>query len=523
MQIVRANRNTAFGMAHGFDKINSISDFQAKIPILSYDDIKEFIDAELNGKPMQLTAQSPTLFAITSGTTGASKYIPMTEQSKAAKSELMRVWLSQLFHDHPTIFDGRILTIVSPEVEEYSPAGIPCGSESGHGYRKMPGLLKSLYSCPYEVYEIKNYDAKYYALLRTSVQQNLTLLFTCNPSTVLLIAERMGDHAESLIRDIRDGTISSDFDIPDVIRAKMLKGFRPDPERAKELEQARDAGGGRLLPKHAWPNLPVICCWKGGTVGMYLEKFDHYFVPGTPVRDIGYFASEMRGSVPMTDEGPEGVLAINTNVCEFFPAELSHKPQPHELLLADQLEVGKHYFFYVTTHAGLYRYAMNDIVEVTGYYEKTPLIRFVQKGKGVVSFTGEKLYENQVINSVEKALEDRKGQFEFIAAIGEMKDNRPFYAFLVEFDSSPNEEQAKAYLARLENNLRKHNMEYASKRDSQRLAEPVLRIVALGEFNEYRKRVVAAGKNDGQFKTLRLTTDVAFANEFAVEREIQHA
>jgi hypothetical protein len=31
---------------------------------------------------------------------------------------------------------------------------------------------------------------------------------------------------------------------------------------------------------------------------------------------------------------------------------------------------------------------MNDIVEVAGTYGQTPLIRFIQKGKGVVSFTG---------------------------------------------------------------------------------------------------------------------------------------
>ena len=43
---------------------------------------------------------------------------------------------------------------------------------------------------------------------------------------------------------------------------------------------------------------------------------------------------------------------------------------------------------------------MNDLVEVTGVFRGTPLLRFVQKGRGVTSLTGEKLYEAQTIEGV---------------------------------------------------------------------------------------------------------------------------
>jgi hypothetical protein len=65
---------------------------------------------------------------------------------------------------------------------------------------------------------------------------------------------------------------------------------------------------------------------------------------------------------------------------------------------------------------------MNDIVEVAGHDRQTPLIRFVQKGKGVVSFTGEKLYEVQVIAAVDKALASLRGRYHFIAAVAELVD-----------------------------------------------------------------------------------------------------
>jgi hypothetical protein len=88
----------------------------------------------------------------------------------------------------------------------------------------------------------------------------------------------------------------------------------------------------------------------------------------------------------------------------------------------EQLAVGRRYFVYVTNASGLYRYEMNDIVEVAGHYGNTPLIRFVQKGKGVVSFTGEKLYEVQVIAAVDKALATLRGPHLFIAAVAELVD-----------------------------------------------------------------------------------------------------
>jgi len=98
-----------------------------------------------------------------------------------------------------------------------------------------------------------------------------------------------------------------------------------------------------------------------------------------------------------------------------------------------RLDVGKRYFVYVTNAAGLYHYDMNDIVEVVGHYRQTPLIRFIQKRKGVVFFTAEKLYEVQVIAAVDNALAQLRGTYHFIAAVAELKDAAtPRLVFLIE-------------------------------------------------------------------------------------------
>ena len=336
----------------------------------------------------------------------------------------------------------------------------------------------------------------------------------------MLLADRLAGHTESIIRDVRDGSLSTDFAVPQELRDSLH--LRPDPERAGRLERAAAAGGGVLLPGLAWPELAAVGCWKGGTVGAYLSRFGTLFPQGPPVRDLGYYATELRGSVPLSDEGDAGTIAVGTNVLEFHPAGEDRAPEGRELLRVEQLEAGQRYFVYVTNASGLYRYEMNDIVEVTGHDHRTPLIRFVQKGKGVVSFTGEKLYEVQVLAAVDKAFAPFQGGYQFIAAVAELVDGTsPRLIFLTEFDGPVGDQDGAALVDRLDAALGEENDEYLTKRRSLRYGAPVVRVVRSGEFDRYRRRMVETGQRaDGQFKVLRLTSDTSFAAEFAAERDL---
>ena len=519
-EILGTNAETEFGRRHGFGGITTFQDFQERVPISSYEDLEPYINAAMLGQPNQLTKHTPALFTTTSGTTGASKYIPMTREGKSAKSRLMWLWLSALHRDHPGIADGRMLSVVSPEVESYTPGGTPCGAESGHAYRTMPGPVKSMYTAPYGVFAIKDYEAKYYTLLRLAAGQDISCIATVNPSTIALLADRLAHHTEAIIRDVRDGSLSADVAVPAELRASLH--LRPDPERARRLEQAATAGDGVLQPGLAWPKLAAIGCWKGGTVGAYLAKFDTYFPQRPPIRDLGYYATELRGSVPLSDQGDAGVVAVGTNVLEFHPAGDDRAPEGRELLPVERLEVGQRYFVYVTNASGLYRYDMNDIVEVAGHYGQTPLIRFIQKGKGVVSFTGEKLYETQVIAAVDQAFAALRGRYQFIAAVAELVDGTsPRLVFLVEFDDRVTEPDGSALVDQVDAALGDQNSEYQTKRESLRYGAPVIRVVRSGEFDRYRRRMVEGGhRADGQFKVLRLTSDTSFAAEFEAERDL---
>src|SRR6266700_2443883 len=466
-EILGKTADTEFGRRHGFAGITTFRQFQQRVPISSYEDLEPYITAAMHGQPNQLTRDPPVLFTTTSGTTGARKYIPMTGDGKRAKSRLTRLWLCGLYRDHPGIVGGRILSVVSPEVESHAPNGVPCGAESGHAYRTMPSPVRSMYTAPYAVFAIEDYEAKYYTLLRLAAGQDISLIATVNPSTIVLLADRLARHTEPIIRDVGDGSLSPEVAVPQGLRDSLH--LRPDPQRARRLERAAEAGDGQLRPGLAWPKLAAVGCWKGGTVGAYLAKFDTLFPQGPPVRDLGYYATELRGTVPLSDQGDAGVIAVGTNVLEFHPAGEDRAPEGRELLPIERLEVGQRYFVYVTNASGLYRYDMNDIVAVAELVDGTT----------------------------------------------------PRLLFLIEFDDEIAEHDSSALVDRLDAALGDQNEEYQTKRKSLRYAPPVIRVIRSGEYDRYRRRMVETGQRaDGQFKVLRLTSDTSFATEFQAERDL---
>ena len=98
-------------------------------------------------------------------------------------------------------------------------------------------------------------------------------------------------------------------------------------------------------------------------------------------------------------------------------------------------------------------------------------------------------------------------------------ERRHALVFLIEFDNPiTNDEEAPwstDSMPRAE-----QNVEYETKRKSLRYGPPVIRMVRSGEYDRYRRRKVEEGRSDGQFKILRLTSDISFAAEFDWEGEL---
>ena len=47
-----------------------------------------------------------------------------------------------------------------------------------------------------EVFAMKDYEAKYYSLVRIAASYDTSMIYTVNPSTVILLAEALGKHTK---------------------------------------------------------------------------------------------------------------------------------------------------------------------------------------------------------------------------------------------------------------------------------------------------------------------------------------
>jgi len=382
----------------------------------------------------------------------------------------------------------------------------------------MPEMVKNLYALPYEVFEIRDYDTKYYCILRIAMEKDISAIAALNPSTILLLCQRIEGVKDRVIEDIRQGTLSAELNIRYDVRKKIEASLRPNPRRAEELMRLSQENEGKLLPKDIWPHLVIITCWKGGSVGCYLPHLSRYFGDDIAVRDFGYLSSEARVSIPIRNEGSDGILAITGNFYEFIPHGEEGDGRP---LLVHQLREGAEYRIILTTYGGLYRYDIDDIVKVTSFFNNTPVIEFRQKGSIVSSVTGEKVYEAQVSEAVTKAAQKIGVHLQCFSAFVEWID-APRYAFLVEFADDGLSHQAKKELLKvIEDGLSQLNVEYETKRRSQRLKDPILKVVSCGSFERYRCRQVAEGRHDGQYKIPKLICDATFSRHFDIREEIE--
>ena len=490
-QLLQRHANTQFGWDHRFDRIYSPADYQRAVPIRDYEGFRPYVQQMMAGEPDILVSEPVQMFTMTSGTTGQPKYIPVTSSVEHSGAALMRQWLYRIWRNYPRFLNGGIVGVVSPAIEGYTEGGIPYGSLSGRIYQQIPSLIRRNYAVPYEVFEISDYDARYWAIARFALARDISFLCTPNPSTLHRLAQVMSQHSESLIRAIHDGTVANCVSsaIADQFNLTAL------PKRARQLERILDATGG-LKPKDCWSNLQLLSCWTGGSVGAQAQQLTADY-GALPIRDLGYLASEARVTLPYQDNTSGGLLDLNANFYEFIPEAAAEQTDP-PILLSHELEVGQRYQILLTTPGGLYRYHINDIVEVTGSYQQSPIVAFLRKGRDMSNLTGEKLHVNHVLAAI--ATLQHQLNLAIIAYRLVANPTAMRYELCLELAAEHTEAAAERILPVFDHALAQENAEYAQKRSSQRLQPPCLHWMRPGWSEAVKRQAIAQSKRDVQYK-----------------------
>ncbi len=512
--ILRTQKDTAFGRDHCFDRITDVASFRRQLSVAGYEAIEPYINRVKKGETNALLADPRIyMFALTSGTTATRKFIPVTPRYLADYKQSWNLWGLKVFTDHRELILKPIVQMAGDAEEFRTEAGIPCGAVTGLTATMQKRIVRKMYAIPAAVSRIKDAPSKYYTVMRLALPRPVGLFVAANPSTMLSLA-RIGDQEkESLIRDIFDGTLRTDLDLTPEIRTEVLKRLQPAPERARELEQVV-ARTGHLYPRDAWTNPFLLGNWMGGSVGAYLRYYPRYFGDNW-IRDPGLIASEGRMTIPFADNTSSGVLDITSHYYEFIPEAEGNSPQP-TVLGAHELQEGGRYFILLTTGYGLYRYHIYDLVRVTGFFNNTPVIEFLSKGSAFANLTGEKLSEYHVTQAMARVLPELNVTLSAYSVAPCWPDEDhipPYYGLFVE-ENDVDACRATQLARRLDEELGQLNIEYESKRTSERLGHLRVERMPLGFWARWdRQRLERNGGTLEQYKRPALMNDLTFAQQ----------
>lgn len=498
-EILCSNRETTYGRECKFDRITSYEEFAQNVPIVSYEDLRPYIEEQLYSGVQALTTEPPVMYARTSGTTGESKYVPLIEDELRRQRRHMALLTCLQYGFDRRAFEGKLLAMSAPAEEGRFENGVPYGSASGFLYAHMPQAVADKFVVPAEVFGIANNDLKYRAVLLLALaERNVTYLNAANPTTLTRLCALANEHGLELAADIKRGSFVGEADLQPATAMVVRSRLRADPVRARELSEIF----GRPKPAtfaDLWPALRMVSTWTGGNCSVAAKNLRALLPDSASIVELGYLSSEFRGSLTIDTRIGSGLPTLQDYFFEFIEPE-KWETGSRECHRMHELEAGRDYYVIITTPSGLYRYFINDLVRVTGRFGMTPTIRFVQKGKGVTNITGEKLYESHVVEAIEIASRKMGIQPVFFLMLADVSGQ--VYRLYLEIDGG--EAMAELLSNYIDQALSELNEEYRAKRESDRLMRLQVLLMQAGTGEAYRAHCVRQGQKEGQFKMIAL-------------------
>ena len=453
-----------------------IEKFQNKIPIVNYEDIKEFVEKEKSGENNVLLSDKIKLFELTSGSTSDVKYIPYTKKFLKSYMNGVFSWIYNLYQNNKRLFLGSSYWSVSPILkrEAVTSGGIRVGIEDDTSYfdKVSAFFLNKLFTVPKEIKNIQNMED---FLLITAVflllSENLTMISVWSPSFLMILLDFIEKNHRGICQIVKSEDLGTEFFADKNLgnkkyfqiiqkkyrklwkknRSKFLinyfekyeKNILSKNDKTQNLEITEKNNENEIMAENKnletksgnkivenfvdysviWEKLSLVSCWADSDSYEIFIKLKEKLNPNKKNINLkfqgkGLMSTECIVSFPLENVKNGSAITYNSFFYEFIQVS-DDKLENRSPKLLDELELGERYYVVVTTNAGLYRYNTNDIVEVTGFYHKIPIVKFVGRINNFSDIVGEKLKNSFVEKQVLTTLEENniKGEFLLFAPV----------------------------------------------------------------------------------------------------------
>lgn len=456
LSLVNTAQKTLFGREHDFENIHSVKEFQDRVPVADYEDLKPYIERVKKGQANILWTETPEYFAKTSGTTSGSKYIPISKEGMPFQIAGAQ---SALFHyiskkNNADFVNGKMIFLQgSPELEEVF--GIKTGRLSGIVAHHIPNYLQKNRLPSWETNIMEDWEAKVEKIIEETEHENMTLISGIPPWLIMYFEKLTEKHGKKI--------------------------------------------------KQLFPNLQLIVTG-GVNYEPYRDKMEELL--GGKVDIVQTFPASEGFFAFQDDYTKEGLLLLTNHgiFYEFIPLEEYGKPGARRLTLKE-IELHKDYALILTTNSGLWAYSIGDVVR---FISKDPYRVLVSgRTKHFTSAFGEHVIAIEVEEAMKATLEKYPAQItEFhLAPQVNPAEGLPYHEWLIEFEKEP--EQLETFRDELDQQLRARNTYYDDLISGNILQKLQITRLKKNAFHEYAK---SQGKLGGQNKTPRLANDRKIAN-----------
>ncbi|MDR6159128.1 hypothetical protein QF023_002644 [Chryseobacterium sp. SLBN-27] len=460
LSLVDIAKKTLFGREHDFENIRSVKDFQDKVNISDYEDLKPYIERVKKGQANILWTDVPEYFAKTSGTTSGSKYIPISKegmpfQVKGAQSALFHYIAT---NNNADFVNGKMIFLQgSPELEEVF--GIKTGRLSGIVAHHIPKYLQKNRLPSWETNVMEDWEAKVDKIVEETEKENMTLISGIPPWLIMYFEKLVEKHGKKI--------------------------------------------------KQIFPNLQLIVTG-GVNYEPYRDKMEELL--GGKVDIVQTFPASEGFFAFQDDYTKEGLLLLTNHgiFYEFVPLEEYGKPNARRLTLSE-IELNKDYALILTTNSGLWAYSIGDVVR---FIDKNPHRILVSgRTKHFTSAFGEHVIAFEVEEAMKATVEKYPAQItEFhLAPQVNPEEGLPYHEWFIEFEKEP--ENIQLFRNELDDQLRKRNTYYDDLISGNILQKLHITGLKKNAFQEYAK---SQGKLGGQNKIPRLANDRNIAESLRI-------
>ncbi|XP_017969902.1 PREDICTED: probable indole-3-acetic acid-amido synthetase GH3.1 isoform X2 [Theobroma cacao] len=508
-------------------KLNGATDrdtFKSKIPVVTYEDLQPEIQRIANGdKSPILSAHPISEFLTSSGTSAGERKLMPTIHEELDRRQLLYSLLMPVMNLYvPGLDKGKGLYFLFVKAETKTPGGLLARPvltsyyKSEH-FKTRPYDPFNVYTSPNEaILCADSFQSMYSQMLCGLIMREEVLRVGAVFASGLLRAIHfLQINWKQLAHDITTGTLNPK--VTDAsIRECMSKILKPNQELAEFITKECLEENWEGIITRIWPNTKYLDVIVTGAMAQYIPTLE-YYSGGLPMACTMYASSECYFGLnlkPMCKPS-EVTYTIMPNMAyfEFWPHEsstsvLSRDSPPRLVDLAD-LEVGKEYELIITTYAGLCRYRVGDILQVTGFHNAAPQFRFIRRKNVLLSIEADKTDEAELQKAMENAsvlLKEFNTSVVEYTSYADTKEIPGHYVIYWELlikdpANAPTDAVLNQCCLQMEESL---NSVYRQSRVADNSIGPLeIRVVKDGTFEELMDYAISRGASINQYKVPR--------------------